>query len=61
MIKLINKKYNKIVISPGPGNPKDYPISSNIYEQYKGKKKTPTRHKEELKYDNVKLAVRSYK
>ena len=25
------------------------------------KKKMPTRHKEELKYDNVKLAVRSYK
>ena len=29
--------------------------------EYKGEEKTPTRHKEELKYDNVKLAVRSYK
>ncbi len=25
--------------SPGPGNPKDYPISSNIYRKFKGKKK----------------------
>ncbi len=29
--------------------------------EYKGEEKMPTRHKEELKYDNVKLAVRSYK
>ena len=29
--------------------------------EYMGEEKTPTRHKEELKYDNVKLAVRSYK
>ena len=29
--------------------------------EYKGEGKTPARHKEELKYDNVKLAVRSYK
>ena len=29
--------------------------------EYKGEGKTPIRHKEELQYDNVKLAVRSYK
>ena len=29
--------------------------------EYKGEGVTPERHKEELKYDNVKLAVRSYK
>jgi len=28
-----------IVFSPGPGSPKDYPISSKIYNKYKGKKK----------------------
>jgi anthranilate synthase/aminodeoxychorismate synthase-like glutamine amidotransferase len=28
-----------IVLSPGPGSPKDYPISSNIYKKFKGKKK----------------------
>ena len=28
-----------IVFSPGPGSPKDYPISSKIYQKYKGKKK----------------------
>ena len=25
--------------SPGPGAPKDYPVSSQIYKKYKGKKK----------------------
>ena len=39
----INKlKLNKasiIVFSPGPGSPKDYPASSKIYNQFKGKKK----------------------
>jgi anthranilate synthase component 2/para-aminobenzoate synthetase component 2 len=39
----INKyKLNKasvIVFSPGPGSPKDYPISSKIYKQFKGRKK----------------------
>ena len=39
----INKsKLNKasiIVFSPGPGSPKDYPITSKIYNQFKGKKK----------------------
>ena len=36
------EKLNKasvIVFSPGPGSPKDYPISSKIYKKYKKKKK----------------------
>ena len=32
-------KANVIVLSPGPGAPKDYPVSSQIYKKYKGKKK----------------------
>ena len=28
-----------IVFSPGPGSPKNYPISSSIYKKFKGKKK----------------------
>jgi len=28
-----------IVFSPGPGSPKDYPLSSTIYKQLKGKKR----------------------
>jgi anthranilate synthase/aminodeoxychorismate synthase-like glutamine amidotransferase len=28
-----------IVLTPGPGAPKNYPISSNIYKKFKGKKK----------------------
>ena len=36
--KLLNKS-DVIVFSPGPGSPKDYPISSKIYKKYKGKKK----------------------
>ena len=28
-----------IVLSPGPGSPKDYPNTSKIYKKYKGKKK----------------------
>ena len=39
----INKKKldisNTIVLSPGPGTPKDYPFTSMIYNKYKGKKK----------------------
>jgi len=39
----INKKKLEqskvIVLSPGPGSPKDYPITSKIYQKYKGKKK----------------------
>ena len=39
----INKKKldqsNTIVLSPGPGSPKDYPITSKIYKKYKGRKK----------------------
>ncbi len=33
------EKASVIVFSPGPGNPKDYPKTSNIYKKYKGKKK----------------------
>ena len=36
--KLLEKS-DVIVFSPGPGSPKDYPISSKIYKNYKGKKK----------------------
>ena len=39
----INKKKLEeskvIILSPGPGSPKDYPITSKIYKKYKGKKK----------------------
>ena len=30
---------NTIVLSPGPGSPKDYPLTSKIYKKYKGRKK----------------------
>ncbi len=30
---------NTIVLSPGPGSPKDYSFTSKIYKKYKGKKK----------------------
>jgi len=30
---------NTIVLSPGPGSPRDYPQTSKIYNKYKGKKK----------------------
>ena len=33
------KKADIIVFSPGPGAPKDYSISSEIYKKFKGKKK----------------------
>ncbi len=33
------KKSNTIVLSPGPGSPRDYPLTSRIYYEYKGKKK----------------------
>ena len=39
--KINKKKLNNastIVFSPGPGSPKDYPLSSKIYKQLKGKK-----------------------
>ena len=29
------ERSNVIVFSPGPGSPKDYPISSRIYKKYK--------------------------
>ena len=40
--KINNSKLNQtstIVFSPGPGSPKDYPLSSRIYNNFKGKKK----------------------
>ena len=40
--KINNSKLNQastIVFSPGPGSPKDYPLSSKIYKKFKGKKK----------------------
>ena len=40
--KIDQKKLTKaevIVFSPGPGSPKNYPITSSIYKKYKGKKK----------------------
>ena len=33
------KKSKVIVFSPGPGSPINYPISSSIYKEFKGKKK----------------------
>ena len=33
------KKASAIVFSPGPGSPKDYPITTKIYKKFKGKKK----------------------
>ena len=30
---------NAVVLSPGPGSPKDYPFTSKLYKRYKGKKK----------------------
>ena len=32
-------KADTIVFSPGPGAPKDYPLTSKIYKKFKGKKK----------------------
>ena len=36
--KKINQS-NTIILSPGPGSPKDYPFTSKIYSKYKGEKK----------------------
>ena len=33
------KNASTIVLSPGPGSPKDYPMTSKIYKRFKGKKK----------------------
>ena len=33
------KNADTIVLSPGQGNPKNYPITSRVYKKYKGKKK----------------------
>ena len=35
--RLLNKA-NTIVLSPGPGSPKDYPNTSKIYNKFKGRK-----------------------
>ena len=35
------KKASAIVLSPGPGAPKDYPKTNNIYKEFRGKKKIP--------------------
>ena len=32
-------KANVIVLSPGPGAPKNYPVTSKIYKKFKGRKK----------------------
>ena len=32
-------KASMIVFSPGPGEPRDYPMTSKIYKQYRGVKK----------------------
>tara|TARA_Y100001970_G_scaffold278153_1_gene383454 strand:- start:656 stop:1213 length:558 start_codon:yes stop_codon:yes gene_type:complete len=37
--KLKLDKADVIVLSPGPGEPKNYPTTSKIYHKYKGKKK----------------------
>ena len=40
--KINKSKLNQastIVFSPGPGSPKDYPVTSKIYRKFKGKKK----------------------
>ena len=37
--KRLLDKSKIIVLSPGPGSPKDYPSTSEIYKKYKGKKK----------------------
>ena len=40
--KIVKSKLNQastIVFSPGPGSPKDYPLTSKIYKKYKGKKR----------------------
>ena len=37
--KIKLNKAKVIVFSPGPGNPKNYPLTSKIYNQYKSKKK----------------------
>ena len=46
--KINKSKLNQastIVFSPGPGAPKDYPLSSKIYKKFKGKKKNRERIK----------------
>ena len=33
------KRASTIVFSPGPGNPKNYPSTTKIYKEFKGRKK----------------------
>ena len=33
------KKASTIILSPGPGSPKNYPSTSKIYKNFKGQKK----------------------
>ena len=33
------EKSETIVLSPGPGSPKDYPNTSKLYKKFKGRKK----------------------
>ena len=37
--KQIIEKADTLVLSPGPGSPKDYPSTSKLYKKYKGMKK----------------------
>ena len=37
--KIKLQKAKVIVFSPGPGNPRNYPLTTNIYNKFKGKKK----------------------
>ena len=37
--KIKLKKASTIIFSPGPGNPKNYPLTSKIYKKFKGRKK----------------------
>ena len=46
------KNSNVIVFSPGPGSPKDYPLTSKIYNKYKGKKKIFHGYQSKVKVTN---------
>ena len=37
--KIKLKKASTIIFSPGPGSPKNYPLTSKIYKKFKGRKK----------------------
>ena len=42
------EKASVIIFSPGPGNPKNYPLTSKIYKQYKGKERFKLKIKKNL-------------